>query len=302
MDDIAAQLRERLSDQSIRRDEPMKAHTSFRVGGPADLFVSPRSISELAFVLQTCQRFAITPTVIGNGTNLLVSDRGIRGVVVEIGDNLSAVSVSGEEITAQAGISLAKLAATALRHQLSGLEFASGIPGTLGGAVAMNAGAYGGEMKDVVTSVDCLDLGGKELGLCSQEMAFGYRQSIVQSKGYIVVQATLRLQRDNYETIKAKMLDLNARRRAKQPLHLPSAGSVFKRPPGHFAGKLIEDAGLKGFRIGDAQVSEMHSGFIVNLGAATATDILAVIRHVQGEVKRQFQVDLETEVRIVGDW
>ncbi len=286
----------------VVRNEPMKHHTSFRVGGPADVFVQPHGIAELAFVLKVCHRHGVDPMVIGNGTNLLVSDAGISGVVVQIGENMAEVSTSGSTISAQAGVSLAKLAATALRNSLTGLEFASGIPGTLGGAVAMNAGAYGGEMKDVITHVVCLDQQGSKVSLSHSEMLFGYRSSIVATKGYIVAHVEMELKPGEPNQIKALMNDLNSRRREKQPLHLPSAGSVFKRPPGYFAGKLIQDAGLKGFRIGDAQVSELHSGFIVNLGQATATDVLRLIRHVQAEVKRQFGVDLETEVRIVGEW
>lgn len=301
-EEMACLLQEGMEQGEVRLNEPMRSHTSFRVGGPADVFVRPHGIDELRTALRICYRCGVSPLIIGNGTNLLVSDAGIRGVVIQIGDNLADILVSGQTITAQAGVSLAKLAATALGHSLAGLEFASGIPGTLGGAVAMNAGAYGGEMKDIVTEVVCFDLAANQKLLGRDQLEFGYRTSIIQREGYVVAEVTMQLSPGNPEGIKGLMTDLNARRRAKQPLHLPSAGSVFKRPPGYFAGKLIEDAGLKGYRIGDAQVSELHCGFIVNLGEATASDILRLIRHVQSEVKRQFGVHLETEVRIVGDW
>lgn len=304
--DYWSRLAERLAS-CLRRgcvliNEPMRQHTSFRIGGPADIFVEPYDMNELGTVLRICSETGNKPTVVGNGTNLLVSDLGIRGVVIHVSDNLSRIQVDGEEITAEAGISLVKLASEALAHSLTGLEFASGIPGSLGGAVAMNAGAYGGEMKDVVTEARCFSQDGELIHLVGEQLEFGYRTSSIQTHGYIVAEAVMRLQYGDRDAIRAKMNELNALRREKQPLSLPSAGSVFKRPPGYFAGKLIQDAGLRGYRIGGAQVSEKHCGFIVNVGGATASDVLQLIRHVQKEVKAQFGVELETEVRIIGEW
>lgn len=300
--ELANKLSACLRRGSVRLHEPMREHTSFRIGGPADVFVEPFDIDELGAVLGICHETGHKPTIIGNGTNLLVSDLGIRGVVIHIGSNLSRIRVDGKTITAEAGVSLAKLASEALAHGLTGLEFASGIPGSLGGAVAMNAGAYGGEMKDVVTAVRCFSQAGEPIHLSGDELEFGYRTSAIQTHGYVVAEAVMELQYGNRDEIRAKMNELNARRREKQPLSLPSAGSVFKRPPGHFAGKLIQDAGLRGYRIGGAQVSEKHCGFIVNVGGATANDVLRLIRHIQREVKDQFGVTLEPEVRIIGEW
>ncbi len=285
----------------IRLGEPMQDHTSFRLGGPAAAMAIPNSIKQLQDILVFCRAHKLPIFIMGNGSNLLVRDGGIRAVVIKIAGAMSTVTLTEAGMEAEAGISLSALAHTAVEAGLGGLEFAAGIPGTLGGAVVMNAGAYGGEMKDVVDFVLALDYEGREHRFNANEMNFGYRQSAIQGKELIVVKVGLRLPEQDPAVSRALISDYNARRRAKQPLHLPSAGSVFKRPPGHYAGQLIEEAGLKGKRIGGAQVSPMHAGFIVNVGNATASDVEALIRHVQETVAAKFGVRLETEVRIVGE-
>ncbi len=282
-------------------DEPMKNHTSFRIGGPADLMVLPSEIEHIRSTLEVCQKWNVPFIIMGNGSNLLVRDKGIRGVVIKIANTFNRIWVEGCCIKAQAGALLSTLSKKALQTELKGLEFASGIPGTLGGAIVMNAGAYGGEMKDVVDWVKVMDAHGSEFCLDNAELEFGYRTSYVQKRGLIVLEANLALSPGKYEEIKAVMADLTRKRQEKQPLSLPSAGSVFMRPPGYFAGKLIEDAGLKGFRIGDAQVSEKHAGFIVNLGNATANDVLSLIEVIQQRVKEKYGVELKPEIRIVGE-
>jgi len=282
-------------------DEPMKKHTSFKIGGPVDVFVIPGTIEELANSIKLCKDEGLNYFVMGNGSNLVIRDKGIRGVVIKISEHLSQIKVEGTKIIAEAGALLSAVSKVALKYSLSGLEFASGIPGSLGGAIAMNAGAYGGEMKDVVTKVLCLDTDGNFIEYENKDMRFGYRQSRVQDENLIVVQVEMKLKEGKYEDIKAYMDELTEKRTSKQPLNLPSAGSVFKRPEGHFAGKLIEDAGLKGLRLGDAQVSEKHSGFIVNVGEATSNDVINLIKVVQKTISDKFGVKLETEVKILGE-
>ncbi|KXG74643.1 UDP-N-acetylmuramate dehydrogenase [Thermotalea metallivorans] len=301
MNEVYEKLKDKIQIDRIRRNESMQEHTSFKIGGPVDIMVLPASVEEIRYALQVCKDYQVPYHVIGNGSNLLVRDKGIRGVVIKIAENFSDVRIEGNRVTAQAGILLSALAKKMMKESLAGFEFASGIPGTLGGAVAMNAGAYGGEMKDVVTGASVLDHDGKVSWLCRDELAFGYRHSIVQQKGLIVLEVEMEFQKGDYEKIKEITADLTQRRTTKQPLHLPSAGSTFKRPPGHFAGKLIEDAGLKGVRIGDAQVSELHSGFVVNVGSATAEDVIHLMKLVQKVVRDQFGVELHPEVRIIGE-
>ncbi|KAB3537867.1 UDP-N-acetylmuramate dehydrogenase [Alkaliphilus pronyensis] len=290
-----------MKPEAVLMDEPMKKHTSFKIGGPADLLLMPTSIEEIKRIIDICNIRKAPYFVMGNGSNLLVTDRGIRKVAIKIADNFNAVNIVGTKIIAQAGLLLSTLSNKALKESLSGLEFASGIPGTLGGAVAMNAGAYGGEMKNVITSCKVLDREGKIKILPIDEMEMGYRTSMVQTQHLIVLEVEMLLEKKDYSIIKDKVDELNMQRTTKQPLHLPSAGSVFKRPEGNYAGKLIQDCNLKGYRIGGAQVSELHSGFIVNVGNASAEDVINLIKHIQTEVKSKFNIQLQTEVKIMGE-
>ena len=287
-------------EDQILLNEPMSRHTTFRVGGPADVMFLPESGEQVAAALSAARAAGAAAYVVGNGSNLLVRDGGIRGLVIALGEGMSAVSRDGNVVTAQAGASLASVAAFAQAEGLAGLEFASGIPGTLGGGCAMNAGAYGGQLSDCLADAEVL-LGGERRTLTTAEMEMGYRTTRPLREGGVVLSARFALTPDDPEAIAARMRELNARRRDKQPLNYPSAGSTFKRPEGHFAGALIEGAGLKGRRVGGAQVSEKHAGFIVNVGGATAADILGLIRVVQDAVRDQYGVALETEVRIIGE-
>lgn len=287
--------------ENVKEDEPMSKHTSFKIGGPADFFVTPCSVQSLCEVIKLCNSEKMPIFIMGNGTNLLVSDKGIRGVVVKIYDNLNGCLVKGDCIEAYGGILLSKLSSIALENELKGLEFASGIPGTLGGAVAMNAGAYGGEMKDVVVETEFIDKEGNVKLIREAQHEFGYRTSLIQKQAGIVVRSVIKLKKGDRANIKAVIDDLTGRRQDKQPLEMPSAGSVFKRPEGHFAGKLIEDSGLRGYCIGGAQVSDKHCGFIVNRGNATSKDVMDLVRHIQNTVKDKFDVELQTEIRIVGE-
>ncbi|HOQ00197.1 MAG TPA: UDP-N-acetylmuramate dehydrogenase [Acetivibrio clariflavus] len=289
-------------EENVKADEPMKKHTSFKIGGPADFLVTPCSVQSLCEVIKLCKKENLPIFIMGNGTNLLVSDKGIRGVVVKIYDNLNRYVVKDNFIEAYGGILLSKLSDIALENELTGLEFASGIPGTLGGAVAMNAGAYGGEMKDVVVETEFIDKDGNLKVIRGEEHQFGYRTSFIQKQSAVAVKSVIRLRKGERAAIKALIDDLTVRRQDKQPLEMPSAGSVFKRPEGYFAGKLIEECGLRGYSIGGAQVSEKHCGFIVNKGNATSKDVLDLIRHIQKTVKDKFGVELNTEVKIVGDY
>lgn len=290
-----------IAKDSILTDEPMSRHTTFRVGGPADFFVTPKAKEEVRDVIRICKEAGMPYYIIGNGSNLLVSDAGYRGVIVQICKEMNEVKVEGDLVKAQAGALLSGIAAKALGAELSGFEFASGIPGTIGGACVMNAGAYGGEMKDVLESVTALTGEGKIIELGRNELELGYRTSVIAKKGYIVLGAVLKLERGDGEKIKTYMDELKEKRVTKQPLEYPSAGSTFKRPEGYFAGKLIEDAGLRGFQVGGAQVSEKHCGFVINRDHATAADIMELMRQVQIRVKENSGVDLEPEVKRLGD-
>lgn len=291
-----------VTEDRVLEQEPMARHTTFRIGGPADYFVELGSVDEVKAAVRICQEEQLPWFVLGRGSNLLVSDAGYRGVILSIYRSFQRVEIQGDFLTVQAGALLTALSGKALEASLSGLEFASGIPGTVGGAVVMNAGAYGGEMKDIVRQVTVLDQEGTVRTLSGEEMQFGYRTSLAKKKGYIVLEAVLQLHPGCQETIRETMQSLKAKRIEKQPLEYPSAGSTFKRPEGHFAGKLIMDAGLRGARVGDAQVSEKHCGFVVNTGHATADDVRELMRQVQEKVQEQFGVHLEPEVRFLGEF
>lgn len=286
---------------NVRTGEEMKKHTTFRIGGPADYYIIPRSAEETARVLVACKEWKVPFYILGNGSNLLVGDGGYRGAIIQIFKNLSDISVEGEELTAQAGALLSKIARVALEHSLTGFEFAAGIPGTLGGAAVMNAGAYGGEMKDVLEEVTVLTKEGELRTLKKEELHMGYRSSAIMREGYIVLEAKLRLKQGEPEKIAGRMEELKEKRVSKQPLEYPSAGSTFKRPEGYFAGKLIMDAGLRGFSVGDAQVSEKHCGFVINRGEATASQVKELMEQVSAKVESMFGVRLEPEVRMLGE-
>lgn len=291
-----------LGSDNVRLHEPMKKHTTFRIGGPADYYLCPHSTEELQKILQICRENKLEFFILGNGSNLLVSDKGYRGVVIQLWKNFSDIETEDNTITVKAGALLSKVAAEALEESLTGMEFASGIPGTMGGAVMMNAGAYGGEMKDIIRKVTVLTREGELLTLSKEEMNFGYRTSVVKEKGYVVISAELQLRKGDREEIRKVMDELKERRVTKQPLDMPSAGSTFKRPEGYFAGKLIMDAGLRGFSVGGAQISEKHCGFVVNKGDATAADVLGLIGEVQKRVQEKFGVALEPEVKFLGEF
>lgn len=282
--------------------EPMKNHTTFRIGGPADALALPKTPEEVAEVMHFCHEHAQPYYVLGNGSNLLVSDEGYRGLVLQLYRNFNDIQVNGETITVQSGAMLAAVARTAYQTGLTGLEFASGIPGTIGGAVVMNAGAYGGEMKNVLKEVTVLTKEGEVLVIPAKALELGYRTSVIPKNGWIVLGAVLQLKKGDQEQILARMEELKEQRITKQPLDLPSAGSTFKRPEGYFAGKLIMDAGLRGFTVGGAQVSEKHCGFVVNRGNATAADVWELICEVKRRVKEMTGVELEPEVKLLGDF
>lgn len=286
---------------NIKIDEPMSKHISFKVGGPADILVKPSSEEELSGILKLIKEENIPYLVIGNGSNLLVKDGGIRGIVIEISDNFNNFDIDGNFINIQSGALLSVVGKAALRAELKGFEFAAGIPGTLGGALAMNAGAYGGEMKHIVKSVRLMDTDGDIHEFSNEDMQFEYRKSILTREPYIVLSAVIELENGNYDEIKETMADFTQRRVTKQPLSLPSAGSTFKRPPGNFAGKLIEDSGLRGLTLRGAQVSEKHCGFVVNLGNAKAKDILDLMYVVKSTVNAKYGIMLEEEVKILGE-
>ena len=287
--------------QNVLRDEPIDAHTTFRVGGPADLFVIPSSVEEVKEVLSACDAEGETTYIVGRGSNLLVADVGLRGVVVQLAGNFAHADVKCDgTIVATAGISNAKVASQALKASLTGFEFAAGIPGTIGGAAIMNAGAYDGEFKQVATSVTCLDVDRNIIEVSADQAKWGYRHSMMMDSGMTVLEVTLKLAEGDPESIRARMDELAHRRSDKQPLDLPSAGSTFKRPEGHYAGKLIQDAGLMGYTVGGAQVSTKHAGFVVNFDNATASDIAQVIYDVKARVLSEFGVELEPEVRMWG--
>ena len=286
----------------VRYDEPLKNHTTFKIGGNCIALIEPREVSDIVETIKICRENSIKFFVIGNGSNLLVPDEGYNGVIIKLKSEFSTIQVEGEYLIVNSGAKLSEVYTVAYENSLTGFEFASGIPGTIGGAIYMNAGAYGGEMKDIVESVEVLDLDNFELReLKNEELEFSYRKSIIQRKNYIVTTIKLKLQKGNKEEINAVYEDLRERRNSKQPLNFGSAGSTFKRPEGHFASKLIEDAGLKGYHINDAWVSEKHSGFIVNKGNASYKEVMELIEYVQKVVFEKFGVKLETEVRILKD-
>lgn len=297
-DETLQTIKERLGEEAVLENEPMAKHTSMEVGGPATYFFVPSTEEEILFVLKLLEEEAYPYYIKGNGSNLLFRDEGFDGAVIEI-RTMQNVEIEGDVVSAQAGILLKDLSAKIEEASLTGFEFASGIPGSLGGAICMNAGAYDGEMKDIIRSVRLLTKDGRVIKKSGDEMDFSYRHSICSSGEYIVLSATLKLEKGDPGMIRAKIEDLTDRRKEKQPLEYPSCGSVFKRPEGYFAGKLISDAGLKGYRIGGAQVSEKHAGFIINTGGASAKDVLDLIAHVQKTVLEQFGVSLECEVKIL---
>lgn len=294
-------LKRSIGQEKVFEQEPMKRHTTFRVGGPADVLVRPAA-EELPEVLALCRDHEIPYFIIGNGSNLLVGDKGIRGLVIEMTGDRELLTVTGNVLTVGAGVLLARAARKAAEEGLCGMEFAAGIPGSIGGAVVMNAGAYGGEMKDIIESVKVLTKDGDEKRLTREGLALGYRTSCIIPKQYIVTEAVLKLEQGDRTQIEARMGELKQKRVEKQPLEYPSAGSTFKRPEGYFAGKLIMDAGLRGYQVGGAQVSEKHCGFVINRGDATAADICRLMEDVRENVQKQFGVTLEPEVKLVGEF
>ena len=283
-------------------EEPMKKHTTFRLGGAADYFLSPEKAEQVAELIHICREENISYFILGNGSNLLVSDRGYRGTVIQIFKNMNDIRVEGTKLYVQAGALLSAIARKALDAGLTGMEFASGIPGTVGGAAVMNAGAYGGEMKDIIKLVTVLTKEGEMKGLDASELQFGYRTSVIKENGYVVLEAVIQLCPGDKETIQKRMEELKEQRVTTQPLEYASAGSTFKRPEGYFAGKLIQDAGLRGYQVGGAQVSEKHCGFVINTGDAVAEDVWNLIHDVQEKVYDKFQVKLEPEVKFLGDF
>ncbi|WP_313568238.1 UDP-N-acetylmuramate dehydrogenase [Acetoanaerobium noterae] len=294
-------LKNIVSEEDILTREYMKNHTSFKIGGSADFLVTPRTVDQIQNLIKTLKKENIPVFIMGNGSNLLVSDKGIRGVVIKLSTNFSSFSISGDEVIAQSGILLSTLSKSIVNESLSGFEFASGIPGTIGGAVTMNAGAYDSEMKNIVQEVVAMDMDGNIKTFTNQEMNFRYRKSRVTDETLVVLEAKLKLEKGNIEDIKAKIDDFTVRRTTKQPLTAYSAGSTFKRPEGYFAGKLIEDAGLKGIIMRNAAVSSLHSGFVINTGDATCENIIELIEFIKLTVFSKFGVMLEEEVRVVGE-
>lgn len=291
--------------EQIRKNEPLAAHTTFRIGGSADFFLIPENVEEISQILSLCKKENVPYYVLGNGSNVLVADEGFRGVILHIGKGMAEWKNREESngairITAGAGIMLSKLANEVAKQGLTGFEFAAGIPGTLGGAITMNAGAYGGEIKDHICCARVIDPAGELHTLTKEELELGYRTSIIQKKDYIVVEAEFVFEKGNVTEIMDKIADLNRQRREKQPLEYPSAGSTFKRPEGHFAGKLIMDAGLRGYSVGDIMVSEKHCGFVVNTGKGTAKDVCRLMDDVTRIVYEKYKVKLEPEVRMLG--
>ncbi|MFZ5975608.1 MAG: UDP-N-acetylmuramate dehydrogenase [Bacillota bacterium] len=295
-------LQAAVGDESrVLRDEPMNKHTSFKIGGPADIMICIKSADEIADALRICRRYDVPVTVIGNGTNLLVRDKGIRGAVIKIGKEFCSLEIAGTHVTAQAGILVASLANQTLNQGLAGLEFACGIPGTLGGAVMMNAGAYGGEIADCLKRVRYMDESGNTGWKLIQKDDLGYRRSIFSETGLIVLEAEFELRPDESREAQKRAQEISAQRNARQPVHLPSAGSTFKRPHNGYAARLIDQAGLKGLRVGGAQVSELHAGFIVNTGGATAEDVLELAETVRARVLDASGTDLELEIKVLGE-
>lgn len=288
--------------EQILEEEPMKKHTTFRIGGPAEYLILPQTTEEIADVIKLCRQEEIPWYIVGNGSNLLVADEGVRGVVIHLLRNFNQIQVEGCQIRMQAGAQNAAVAKRALDASLTGFEFAAGIPGTIGGAVVMNAGAYGGEMKDILKEVTVLDPNGMIRTIPAEELELGYRTSIIARKGYVVLEAVIVLKTGDPKEIKAAMDELKEKRVTKQPLEYPSAGSTFKRPEGYFAGKLIMDAGLRGFSVGGAQISEKHCGFVINKGNATAKDVTELMDETKKIVMEKFGVALEPEVKRLGQF
>ena len=291
-----------LGEEKVRISEPMNRHTTFRIGGPADYFLLPSTAEEVKKILEICKEKELPYFILGNGSNLLVSDEGYCGVIIQLYRNYGGITVEGTNIRAGAGALLSQIASAAKNASLTGFEFAGGIPGTLGGAVVMNAGAYGGEMKDVLKEVTVMTEQGEIMTIPAEKLEMGYRISLVKKAGYLVLEAVISLKAGDVEEIKAIMKDLTEKRVSKQPLEYPSAGSTFKRPEGYFAGKLIMDAGLRGYQVGGAQVSEKHCGFVINKGNATAADVCGLMKDVQEKVQEQFGVTLEPEVKFLGEF
>jgi len=298
---LEERLRNAFCNMGLLRDEPMCGHTTLRVGGPADLFIAPHCPEQVAETVRACRALDVPLLVLGNGSNLLVRDGGIRGAVLHIGADMAQYEIKGNLLIAQAGLSLPAAARAAQQHGLDGLVFAEGIPGSIGGGACMNAGAYGGEMAQIVQNVDIVDEAGEARTLTAAELDYGYRHSALLHRGWVLTRVVCALTPGNPTEMAERMRGLAEQRRAKQPLRQPSAGSTFKRPPGHFAAQLIDEAGLKGESVGGAQVSTLHAGFVVNTGKATADDLLALIQRVQERVLAQSGVLLETEVQIVGE-
>ncbi|CUO10690.1 MAG: UDP-N-acetylmuramate dehydrogenase [Sarcina ventriculi] len=292
-------LYEFYNEEDVLIDAPMSEHIYFKVGGPADILVTPNTKEQVIKTINLCREHNVPYFLLGNGSNLLVKDGGVEGVVIKF-CKLNKITVNGNELTAYSGALLKDVCKAALAEDLVGIEFSCGIPGSIGGAACMNAGAYNGEIAEVIKEVEAIDTLGNLVTLNREKLALGYRSSLIMKEHYAVISVTLTLQKGVHDKIEFRINDLTRRREERQPLEYPSAGSTFKRPEGHFAAKLIEDAGLKGFSIGGASVSNKHSGFVINHGQATAKDILDVIAHVQKVVKEKFDVDLKTEVRIIG--
>ena len=300
MENIIEVLKNAIGEENVIENEPMSKHTTFRIGGNADIFVTPQSTEDIENVIRIAEKTNTPYYIIGNGSNLLVKDNGISGIVIQIYKKYSDITIEGNEITVQSGALLSTVAKKAMENSLTGFEFASGIPGTIGGAVCMNAGAYGGEIKDVLISCKVLK-NGKIVELNNEQAGFEYRNSRIMAEKMIVLEAVLKLEKGDKEEISSKMKELNSQRNTKQPVEFPSAGSTFKRPEGYFAGKLIQDAGLMGYSVGGAMVSDKHAGFVVNKGGATAKDVLDLIKYVQDTVEEKFGVKLEPEVRLIGE-
>lgn len=300
--DFYNQLINCIDKERVLLDEPMKQHTTFRVGGNADYFVIPQSAEEVKNIVALCKEADMPYYILGNGSNLLVGDKGYRGVIIQIYKEMNHIRIEDDKVFAQAGALLSRVGTATLEAELTGFEFAAGIPGTVGGAVVMNAGAYGGEMKDIIASATVLTQDGDIIAINKEDLELGYRTSVIAKKGYVVLEAEYQLQKGDKEAIRARMDELKVQRVTKQPLEYPSAGSTFKRPEGYFAGKLIQDAGLRGFQVGGAEVSEKHCGFVINKDQATAADIQELMRQVSDKVMQEFGVKLEPEVKTLGEF
>ena len=300
--DFYNQLINCIDKERVLLDEPMKQHTTFRVGGNADYFVIPQSAEEVKNIVALCREADMPYYILGNGSNLLVGDKGYRGVIIQIYKEMNHIRIEDDKVFAQAGALLSRVGTATLEAELTGFEFAAGIPGTVGGAVVMNAGAYGGEMKDIIASATVLTQDGDIITINKEDLELGYRTSVIAKKGYVVLEAEYQLQKGDKEAIRARMDELKVQRVTKQPLEYPSAGSTFKRPEGYFAGKLIQDAGLRGFQVGGAEVSEKHCGFVINKDQATAADIQELMRQVSDKVMQEFGVKLEPEVKTLGEF